>query len=278
MRDPTDGPDADHPAPALDLSFTASVAGTRARRRCVRYPYTIQAPLRGSGRQPPCRLIVQSASGGLFGGESWRQRLVAEADSRAILTFPTATTVHAMRDGGEARVRVELVARERATLIYRARPLILFPTSRVVQDFRLKAEETATILLCDAFMSHDPWAGGAPFGRLATAIELCRPGGHLTALDRMAVDGALLQAGLPGLSHGFEAFGTLFLARHMDGETARAWLEKLARLAEQTAGLHVAGSPLRQQAGLVLRLAGRDGGALDAGMTALFDRLQSDLA
>ncbi|SNB79525.1 Urease accessory protein UreH [Arboricoccus pini] len=257
---------------ALDLVFRRAQADTRLVRRRVAYPYAIQAPLRPARAAAGCHVIVQSASGGLFSGEQLRQCLAVESGADARLELPAATTVHAMRDGGQAEVEVEVEIAPGGCLAYLARPLILFPQSQVTQRFRFRLAAGATLIFRDGFMTHDPWAAGEHFRLLANEIDLCSAAGRRILLDRQSVTGLALAAGGPGIIGPYRAFGTLLLASLRPAP----WTELAQSLqAVEMPGLHVAATPLRREAGLLVRLAALDGGGLDDGMLRFTERLEA---
>lgn len=257
---------------ALDLVFRRAQAETRLIRRRVVYPYAIQATLRPARAEAGCHAILQSASGGLFSGERLRQLLAVEAGADARLELPTATTVHAMRDGGRAEVDVEVEIDQAGRLAYLARPLILFPASELTQRFRFTLAAGATLLFRDGFMTHDPWRAGEPFRRFTSELDLRSADGRRILLDRQSVTGTTLAAGEPGIIGRYRAFGTLLLT----GPAAASWEAMAQDLQGMAASdLHVAATPLRCRAGLLVRLAAVDGGGLDAGMLRFTARLEA---
>ena len=99
---------ADNPAAQLELRFAPDVGGvTRVVQRRVCYPYVFLKPF-WFGDQPTgiATAIIQSSSGGLFGGERLLQRLRLAPHAAVHLTNQAATIVHAMR-GHAATVQRE---------------------------------------------------------------------------------------------------------------------------------------------------------------------------
>ncbi len=83
----------------LELTFAADGKGrTRVSRRRVRYPYTFLKPFWfGDRPRGIATAMIQSGSGGLFGGERLGQVITLERDAAAHVTNQAATIVHAAR-------------------------------------------------------------------------------------------------------------------------------------------------------------------------------------
>jgi len=248
-------------AAQLDLCFAMRGGRTVLARRHVSYPFHVAAPLAGA------EVMVQSVSGGLFGDDRLGQRFGVGAGGKALIRMPSAAVVHGRRGKDAARLAVTLHAAEGARLAYLPRPVILLPGSGLVQSMEVTVGDGARVLLQDGFLMHDP-AGSLPAGRfLDSRVTILRADGWLVARDRMRVTDAMLDAAAPGVAGGCRAFGTVWLLQDMaagDYERFRAALSPV--LGQDVYG---AITRLRDNSGALIRLAARDGGALDGALNAI---------
>jgi urease accessory protein len=253
-------------APAqLDLAFARAADGrTVLVRRRAGYPYSITAPL--ADGEARARLIVQSASGGLYGRESLVQRIHASADADVLLRFPAATVVHAARDARPTRQDVSLVATRGARLRYQPRPQILFPGAHLEQSMRVSVADDARVLLCDGFMLHDPPGSGAAPRLLVSHLLVTDEAGRRIAMDRVRADCAAIDAALPGAAGGYRAFGSVWALGPLDAQAALRCRQRVAAMFPEGCGVRAAASALARERGMVLRIAARDGGLLDAAL------------
>ena len=137
------------PAAQLDLRFAPDVGGvTRVVQRRVCYPYDFLKPF-WFGDQPTgiVTAIIQSSSGGLFGGERLLQRLRLAPHAAVHLTNQAATIVHAMRGHAATVQRVELELGNNAYLEYLPEPVTLFPGAGLEQQVRVTLAPQSVLLL-----------------------------------------------------------------------------------------------------------------------------------
>jgi urease accessory protein len=263
----------------LRLGFALAAGGrTVLARRQVRYPHHVTAPLAG---RDDAVLVVQSASGGLYGGEHLQQQVVLGAGAQVTLRFPSATVVHAARQQPAVQQAVQLELGAGAVLRYLQRPLILLPGARVVQRLRASVADGARMLWCEGVALHDPaGAATAPAaGRLFDSrLAITDPAGRLRVVDRFCFDTAMLAAAVPGVTGRHRAFGALWWIGPLpEGQPGR-W--RLAAQAVQAAGtgLSVAASSLPHGMGAVLRVAAPDAGGLDAALGTLLADVLAETA
>lgn len=263
-------------AAQLDLGFDVVGGRTVLARRHVGYPFNVTAPLRT--KEPRARIIVQSVSGGLYGGDTVEQIVRAAANAQVTVRLPSATVSHTTQTGAAARHGLTLIAGAGATLQYLPRPLILFPGSLVVQTTRITAAADATILVRDGFMLHDPPSVPAAPRSLHSVLTARDAAGRLIALDRMRLADAMLAEASPGVTGGFRAFGTIWLIRRLDPAAYLDLAAAMAPLLAAQAECYAAMSALRGNGGAVLRVAAADGGALDVALDVASTRLGDLLA
>ncbi|HKU95721.1 MAG TPA: urease accessory protein UreD [Vineibacter sp.] len=256
----------------LDLSFERAGARTVLARRHVGYPFNITAPLQTDA---PCAdVIVQSVSGGIYGGERLGQHLSAGAGAQAMVRMPSAAVVHAARSGERAHQCVSMQAAEGAFLSYLPRPLILFPGSAFMQTMEVTVAGSATVLIRDGFLLHDPQAMPSGARDLRNHLIVRKIAGGVIAMDQMRIDDGMIDTASPGVTNTFRAFGAVWLIRRMDATRYQSIRTTIARLFSGSDDCYVSTSALRDDGGAVVRVAAIDGGALDAALDAIVATLQ----
>ncbi len=254
-------------APQLDLSFEVRGGRTVLARRQVGYPFFATAPLTAAA--PKAEVVLQSVSGGLYGADSLGQRITAGADAQVVVRMPSATVVHAHGAGGAARQVVSLRAEAGATLAYLPRPLILFPGSALIQAMDVTVAATATVLLRDGFLSHDPPAGGGAGRTLRSDLTVRATCGRVIAMDLLRFEEAMLTDASPGVAGAFRAFGAVWLIRRMDAESYHQLRGHVLAWLGDRSDCYAGTNALRDAQGMVVRVAAHDGGALDAVLDAI---------
>ena len=262
------GPARTDAGPQAELVFARAPDGrTYISHQRVGYPFHITRPFYLD--PVPAGLLtlyLQSVSGGIYRGERLALNLTAEAGAAAQGTTQSATIIHRMKDGGEARQDVTIRAGAGAMLEYLPDPLILFPGARFQTSLRVVAAPSATVIVCDAFTQHDSEAAGGRFARLASDTRIERPDGTLLAIDRFDIDGDLGAAHFNGTGGEFPAQGTL-MAVH-DGcppeELATALREGLG----DCSGIYAGASTMPHGCGAWARILAADGHALRAALKA----------
>ena len=260
----------------LDLTFARRIdGGTALTSRHVAYPYTVTAPVRLPGTAPgPARLILQSASGGLYAGERLGQTIKAGPSAAVTIECPGATVVHGMGPGLTAALSLRLEAAEGSRLSYLTRPLILFPEAALDQHVVLRAAAGASILYREGFCLHDPGRTGRAFRHYRAATRIESPTGGLLVLESASVDGAELLAGRPGVAGPFRAFGSVYLVRPMPEAAVSRLKTELMQTGLGPGTTYTSATALRRGCGLMVRIAARDGGALADGLAAASELLE----
>ncbi|MCB8877073.1 urease accessory protein UreD [Acidisoma silvae] len=252
--------------PPLDLTFETRAGQTVLARRHVTYPFFITAPLRGRG--PDAEIVIQSISGGLFGGERVAQRVTLGSGATAIIRMPSATIVHDRRDKAAAQCAVSLQLADSARLDYLPRPTILLPGSMLVQSVDLTLGPGATALLQDSVLMHDPNGMPTASRALDNRISIQNSAGRLIARDRMMITDANGEAGP------YRAFGTLWLVAEI---TKSRYKDIKFLISSHDWACYWGMTQLRADSGIMIRFAARDGGDLDSGMTRMREMLLSSM-
>jgi len=268
----------------LSLHFVRAAGGrTVLAQRSVRYPHHITAPLAG---RHDAVLVVQSASGGLYGGEQLKQLVLLGAGAQVELRFPSATVVHAVRQQQAVQQSVVLQVGEGAALHHLQRPLILLPGARLMQSLHASVERGGRLLWCEGVTLHDP---GSPEARLAappsgpaaarsidSRLTVTDAAGRRRVIDHFCIDEAMLAAAVPGVTGGHRAFGALWWIGSLPGEAWPRWCAAVRALHAAGPDLSVAASTLPHDIGVVIRVAARDGGGLDAALRSLLVMVAQD--
>jgi len=260
----------------LEITFARDPGGrTYVRRQYVSYPYHICRPLSFVGDpQGMATIYLQSCAGGIFRGDRLREHIVAEEGTAAHVTTQASTIVHSM-DRGDARQEVVIEAAAGSFLEILPDPFILFPRSRFASDVRIRAHETATVVVADSFICHDPAGAGAMFDRFNGDLRVEDLRGRLLMLDRFRVTGAMVADRRSGITGAFATQGNLFVI-HRQGPT-NALVDALRHADGNVAHGYAGASELPNSCGAWLRVMAADGVALRAAMTVAWQAVRETL-
>jgi urease accessory protein len=131
---------------------------------------------------------------------------------------------------------------------------------------RVRAHETATVVLTDSFSCHDPAGAGAMFDWFHGDVVVEDLQRQVLARDRLRVSGAAIAQRYPGITGTYASQGSLFIIRRR-GEIA----ELVDVLRTATAGVdhvYAGASALPNGCGAWLRIMAEDAVGLRAAMTA----------
>jgi len=268
----------------LRLHFVRAAGGrTVLAQRVVRYPHHITAPLAG---RHDAVLVVQSASGGLYGGEQLQQQVLLGAGAQVELRFPSATVVHAVRQQPAVQQSVVLQVGEGAALCHLQRPLILLPGARLVQRLHASMAPAAHLLWCEGVTLHDPASpatqrvapppGPTAARSIDSRLTITDAAGRPRVIDRFCIDEAKLSAAVPGVTGSHRAFGALWWIGGLPNGAWPRWRAAVQALHAADTGLSVAASTLPNDMGVVIRVAAADGGGLDAALQSLLGVVVQD--
>jgi urease accessory protein len=247
------------------LVFVRGGGTTVLSRQVVPYPFHITRPFRMYPDHPDiATLYLQSASGGLYRADRLGLDITAKAGSRAHVTTQSATVVH---DTGAyaARQHTRLAIAGDASLALHPDPMILFPGAALDLDTRIVVGRDARAIVSEGFASHDPTGRGRPFARIALSLRVETEDGRILVNERSTLDGASLTGPASPLG-AYAAYGSMAILGGGDGHPDIAALQAAA----DAAGCLGGASPLPNAAGLAVRLLAPSGGALSAGMDAVF--------
>lgn len=260
----------------LELVFARDPSGrTYLRRQYAGYPYHVCRPLTFGGDPPGmATLYLQSSAGGIFRDDRLQERIVAGEGTASHVTTQASTIVHSM-DRGEAHQQVLLEAAAGSFLEVLPDPFILFPQSRFASSLRIRAHETATVVVADSFICHDPAGADALFDRFEGDLRVEDHEGRLLALDRFRVIGSTLADRRPGITGKFAAQGALFVVQRQDASATL--VDALRKGAADIANTYAGVSELPNRCGAWLRIMAADAIALRAAMTSAWQSLRETL-
>jgi urease accessory protein len=263
--------------PQVALRFEREASSrTFLARKFSTYPFFLATPFH-LDRAPRGMLtaIMQSSSGGFYEGDRLVLTFDVEAGAEAHITTQGATVAHPMPHGGEARHQVRIRAAAGSLVEYLPDPLILLPTASVRSRVEVVAEVGSTVIVGDAFLTHDPGGRGRPFRRLAGETSLRRPGANPFALERFDVTGEQVEDSWRLLGpRRCEAQGTLWVCAPGAPDELAA---TLTRALEQVPGVYAGASTLSGGAGAMARLLADDAVALGNGFRAAWRALRCAL-
>jgi len=249
--------------PQVALRFACAPSGeTFLRRRFVTYPFFLTAPFR-LDRIPSGMLttILQSVSGGIYERERLALLLTAERNAQVHCTTQSATVVHSMPNGGEASQLVTIYAANGSFVEYLPDPLILFPDARLQTALHVVVEEGATVIMSDAFLSHDPEDKDLPFCSLLSETLVHHTDGRLLCADRFNITGEEVLLA----SSGYNAQGTVWI---LTSQLHEELLSALRKTLANIAGLYAGVSALPNNVGVVSRFLATDTVVLSKGLRA----------
>ena len=250
-----------HRGGVAEVRFECSPNGqTFIAHQHVAYPFHVTRPFYLEGDpEGMSTLYLQSVSGGLYDRDVVHLLLEAGDGASAQVTTQSATIVHQTQTDG-ARQHVTIKAHDNAYIEYLPDPMVLFPGARLQSRTQVIAPPTATVVLTDGFLSHDPQAANRCFERYANELSVESTDGTLRCLDRFELTGARLATADQYFAH-----GTLVWVDAGLGDDAHTALDHA--LAE-IPGVYAGVSALPDHAGLWSRVLATDSHALRASLSA----------
>ena len=209
-------------------------------------------------------LYLQSASGGLYRGDSHGLSFVVGPNALAHVTTQASTIVHhTHKNPASQRIRIEVG--DDAFAAMTPEPLVLFPGAEIscVTDVTLAA--TGCAILIDGMTHHDPEGQGRPFDRYSNVIVVRNAEGTVLLADRGSIAGELMTGPVSPLGP-FSAVGTLLVLGQGSERCDPEILESCLAARGCTAGI----SQLPNDAGIGGRILAANGGVLAQGLEAAF--------
>ena len=244
-----------HKGGSAEFRFTLSPDGlTYISHQAVAYPFHVTRPFYLEGDpKGMATLYLQSVSGGLFDEDVVNLTLHADDNARAHVTTQSSTIVHST-ETSYAEQQTCIHAGEHACIEYLPDPLVLFPRAHLHSQIRVVADKTASVVVCDGFLAHDPEGVGAMFERLSNELRIESPDGKLRCLDRFEVSGQELSSYNEYRAHGAFVF--------VDGDVDETTRLALSKSLMTVNGIYAGVSSLPDDAGLWSRILALDSQSL----------------
>lgn len=243
---------------ALELAFARGPDGrTYLARQYAGYPFHVCRPHFLDPELPGmATLYVQSCSGGLFEDDQLSCDVVAGPGAAVHLTSGASTIVHGSRRGGQAEYSTVIRAGERAFAEYLPDPFILFPHARLATRVDATLDPSASLILSDAFIVHDPQGKGEVPASVVSTVRATLVDGTLLVRDRIATSGDSMLPGKPGVMGQWSCHGTLMvITRSLSAEEL---CRALRAVTETVAGVYAGVSTLPNHAGIWARFLAAD--------------------
>ena len=246
------------------LRFAIAGGRTRLLLQHVSYPFHITRPFHLDPMLPGlATLYLQSASGGLYGGDDLLLAIETAPGAQASVMTQAATMARNGR-GRHAATRTRLRAGSASVLIYTPDPLVLFPKAMVASSLEVELAPDAIVICQDAFACHDPAAADGRFTALTSETVVRTLQGRVLLTDRSRIEGTMLHTPASPLGP-YGASGTMLLLNAgLDNVSA---IQATLDAAGCVAGI----SALPNSAGVAVRLLAPDGGRLSRGLALAFE-------
>jgi urease accessory protein len=247
------------------LHFTRGGGRTVLSGQRVPYPFHATRTFYLDRTRPElATLYLQSASGGLYRGDSLALSIVADANTAAHVTTQASTIVHRTHKRGIAQsTRIEVG--EHAFAAMTPDPLVMFPGAEIACATEITMASTASAILTDGLAHHDPEGKSRPFDRYSNAIVVRNAAGTILLADRGSLAGELMLGATSPLGP-FRAVGTILVLGQGSDRCDPDMLESRLAACGCTGGI----SRLPNHAGVGGRILAADGGALARGLETAF--------
>lgn len=271
-----DQPSGQLNAGRLELVFKRAGSGkTFIDGQYSSYPFHVCRALYLDDAVPGMATVyTQSSSGGLYTQDCLRATMHVGTQAQAHLTTQASTIVHrATRGVAEQEVFIEV--EEGALAEYLPDPVILLPDADLVSRLRVRAEHSATVILFDAFLGHDPDGKGRPFGGMHSEVVIENKAGRSLVIDRFQATGRDLANPAPGITGGYGCQGTVmaFCPSH---DMVRL-LEASRTVAAACKDVAIGTSFLPGACGVWARIMAQDGADLKEAMIRVWTCLRTEL-
>jgi urease accessory protein len=247
------------------LHFSRGGGRTVLARQRVPYPFHATRPFY---LDQPCpeiaTLYLQSASGGLYRGDSVALSIVADPHAAAHVTTQASTIVHRTHQRGVVQsTRIEIG--EHAFVAMTPDPLVLFPGADISCSTDITLTASGRAILIDGLARHDPEGLDRPFDRYSNAVLVRNAVGSVLLTDRGSLTGEAMSSPASPLGP-FRAVGTLFALGHGSERCDVEVVERRLAALGCVAGL----SKLPNNVGVGGRVLAANGGTLARGLEAAF--------
>jgi urease accessory protein len=253
----------------LSLEFAVDRDGrSYLSRQFASYPYHVcRVKYLDAADQRLATLYVQSCSGGIYEDDALSAELIVRRNAMVHVTTQASTIIHTM-PRGMASQDTRILAEEDSYSEFLPDPQILFAESNFESTIRVSAARTATVVLCDSILTHDPLGRDGFPKHCSTTMFIEDDAGKQLAVDRLVLTGEAFSDRRPGVLGEYNALGTMLIVT----ADARADLirTRVADLEKREPQGAIGITQLPHGAGYMCRLLARDGVDLKRSMTALW--------
>lgn len=175
----------------LQLSFARAPDGRSfLDRQFSSYPFHLCRPfyLDDGPTHGMASIYTQSCSGGLYSLDRLETEIDVGPEAQAQVTSQASTIIHRATYGGSEQ-RCQIAASAGALVEYLPEASILFPGARLKSSTTLRIHPTASAILFDSFLAHDPAGGGEVFDLFENELLVLAPGDKPLAIDRFRLAG-----------------------------------------------------------------------------------------
>jgi len=259
----------------LDLSLERSCKKTFLRDQFSCYPFHFCKPhYLDESPAGMATICLQSSAGGIFAGDRLNARFNAGPGSQAHVTSQASTVVHTMTNSC-AETNVLIRVGEKALFEYLPDPFILFPKANLDSRLHLEIDQSATVLLCDSYLTHDPHKNSGYFSQFANEIKITDEHGSLLCLDRSVIAGQDFvrnEIGIIGVSRVVGAF--YYINRSADSNRV---CELLNNSLEPCSDIYAGVSTLPNQIGAWARIIATDATPLREAVNKMWRASRADI-
>lgn len=237
---------------------------TYIHEQYVTYPFHI-CRVYYKPKDPPsmATLCLQSTSGGIFEADRTSIFISLKENSKAHITTAAATVAHRM-ENETARQNVFIEAGPGSFCEYLPGPIILFPKADLISSVDLVVDQTASVIFCDSFITHNPKKNSETFTRFGTDVCVKNFHGEVLVRDRSLLTGETFESKTPGVNGKYKAYATLMVINQL--VSSESLVSVLRAGMSNLDDIYWGVSTLPSKTGIWVRMLAVDGASLRAGL------------
>jgi urease accessory protein len=214
-------------------------------------------------------VYLQSSAGGIFSNDRLFCRFHSLPGTMVHVTTQSSTIVHTM-DCGYAEHNLTIRAEEHCLFEYIPDPIILFPNSNLVSRLKVEMDPTATVMLTDTFLSHDPNSAvqSQILGSYMNEVLVTDLNGQPICLDRSQINADNFWGNIEGCMGSYNAIGTFFLLNM--SLPVESLCEQLRSILDGLGDVYAGVSTLPNRSGVWVRLMSSNIARIRLGMSEIW--------
>lgn len=236
--------------------------------RLYAWPFSVGHAFALDTRQAACRVILQTASGGLISRDTIHQRITVGEGTRVEVTGQGAMSVHGARDdraGVEEAITLRVASG--GLLHYRPEIRIVFPRAQLRQRTDAVVSPGGVLVFADAVVLH-PSVDAGNFGMLVSSVRLTGADGLVMSEETQGF------RSLPPLLETHRAFATVYLVSPQCPLFTERVLDALAGEVERIDHVYSSVTVLPGYTGVAVRMAAHNGEQLRRGLNGANEALR----